>query len=159
MKNLPILAALAAVVPVNPAAAAGGAFSAFEGSWSGEGSLATASGVERLRCRIRYDVSEGGSALAMHLACASDAARLGIEADVRERGGAVSGGFTETSRNVSGSVSGAISRGRLVARVSGLGLSATLVAATEGRRQSVAITPDGGAALGVRSVSLNLSRR
>jgi hypothetical protein len=82
-----------------------------------------AEGVElRLRNGRHFGMSR-------HIAVMRDHVdRLG---HVVSEGGTLSGSWTETSRNVSGSVSGRASGGQIQARIDGAGFSASLVVSTE----------------------------
>ena len=133
-----------------------GPFAGLSGAWSGGGFLKSANGQrERLRCRANYNVSESGTRLQQSLRCASDSYRFDVNANIVSEGGTLSGSWTETSRNVSGSVSGRVSGGQIQARIDGAGFSASLVVATRGDRQSVTIEAPGHE---VSEVSVTLSR-
>ena len=133
-----------------------GPFAGLGGAWSGGGFLKSANGQrERLRCRANYNVSESGTRLQQSLRCASDSYRFDVNANIVSEGGTLSGSWTETSRNVSGSVSGRVSGGQIQARIDGAGFSASLVVATRADRQSVTIEAPGHE---VSEVSVTLSR-
>ena len=86
-------------------AQAGGAFAGMAGNWHGGGTVTLDDGSrERLRCRATYAVS--GPGMDMVLICASDAYKFDLRASVVSEAGAVSGTWSETSRNVGGSLSG-----------------------------------------------------
>ena len=75
------------------------------GNWAGGGTVTLDDGSrERLRCRASYAVA--GAQMQMTLTCASDAYKFQLNANVVDQGGAVSGSWTETSRNISGSLQG-----------------------------------------------------
>ena len=140
-----------------PAHAQQGPFTALSGSWSGGGFLTLASGQrERLRCRAIYSVTENGTRLQQSLRCASDSYRFDVNSNITSDGGTLSGNWSETSRNVSGSVSGRVNGGEIQARVDGAGFSASLVLTTHGNRQSVSIQSPGHEVTGV-SVALTKS--
>jgi hypothetical protein len=145
-----------ALVHAPPSHAQQGPFAGLSGAWSGGGFLKSANGQrERLRCRANYNVSESGTRLQQSLRCASDSYRFDVNANIVSEGGTLSGSWTETSRNVSGSVSGRVSGGQIQARIDGAGFSASLVVATRGDRQSVTIEAPGHE---VSEVSVTLSR-
>src|SRR4030081_4147490 len=82
-------------------------FAAMAGSWSGGGMLNMSDGSqEPLRCRASYDVSGTGAELHLNLRCASASYNFDLASDVQYRGGAVSGQWTEASRNASGTLEG-----------------------------------------------------
>ena len=98
-----LFGASAATSPVH--AQAGGPFAGMAGNWSGGGTVTLDDGSrERLRCRASYGVA--GAQMTMTLTCASDAYKFQLSANVVDQGGAVSGNWTETSRNISGSAAG-----------------------------------------------------
>jgi hypothetical protein len=135
---------VAAILHAAPSHAQQGPFASLSGAWSGGGFLKSASGQrERLRCRANYNESENGTRLKQSLRCASDSYRFDVNANIISEGGVLSGSWTETSRNVSGSVSGRVSGGQIQARIDGAGFSASLVVSTRGDRQSVTIEAPG----------------
>jgi hypothetical protein len=139
-----------------PSHAQQGPFAALSGSWSGGGSITLASGQrERLRCRANYNVGENGTRLQQSLRCASDSYRFDVNSNIVSEGGTLSGSWTETSRNASGSVSGRVSGGQIQARIGGAGFSARLTLNTRGDRQSVTIESPGHE---ITEVSVALTR-
>jgi hypothetical protein len=137
-------------------AAVSSPFAAMAGSWSGGGVLNTSDGnQERLRCRATYDVAGSGAELRLNLRCASQSYNFDLASDVEYRGGAISGSWTEASRNASGTLSGRASGDRIEAAARGDNFSANLSLTTRGGRQSVSIQPQG---TNVTSVSLSLDR-
>jgi hypothetical protein len=146
--TLPGSAALAA--PVSP-------FTAMAGTWAGGGVLSTTDGQqEQLRCRASYDVAGAGEQLRLNLRCASASYNFDLASDVEYRGGAISGSWSESSRNASGTISGRASGDHVEAAARGDSFSAHLSLTTRGGRQTVSIQPQGG---NITSVSLALSRR
>src|ERR1700757_2386273 len=80
-------------------------FRVMAGNWSGGGTLSMANGEqERLRCRATH--SGAGAGLRLNLRCASDSYKFDLASNVQYRGGAISGDWTEASRNASGTISG-----------------------------------------------------
>src|SRR5947207_4708719 len=125
-------------------------FAGMAGSWSGAGTITASSGVnERIRCRAKYAVLGGGRNLQQELRCASDSYKFEVSSNVVHDGVAISGVWSETTRNVSGNVSGQARAGQIQARVDGLGFSATLGVATSGNSQSVMIRPSNGEIIAV----------
>jgi hypothetical protein len=146
--TLPGSAALAA--PVSP-------FTAMAGTWSGGGVLSTTDGQqEQLRCRATYDVAGAGDQLQLNLRCASASYNFDLASEVEYRGGAISGSWSEASRNASGTLSGRAAGDRVQAAARGDNFSANLSLTTRGGRQTVSIQPQG---TNVTSVSLALNRR
>jgi hypothetical protein len=144
------LAAPAAAAPKSP-------FLAMAGTWSGAGTVTTASGVaERLRCRAVYQPAADGAALRLSLRCASESYRFDLVGTVEQRGDALSGAWQETTRNASGTVSGRISGERIEALARGGDFAARLSLVTRGDRQSVGIRSEGAEPTAAR---IELSRR
>jgi hypothetical protein len=132
-------------------------FSAMAGSWSGGGTLTTSDGMqERLRCRASYNVGGTGAELRLNLRCASESYNFDLSGDVQYQGGAISGSWSEASRNASGTISGRANGEHIEAAARGDSFSANLSLTTRGGRQSVSIRPQGTS---VTEVSLALDRR
>jgi hypothetical protein len=132
-------------------------FRELAGSWAGGGVIDMANGEqERLRCRAVYDVDGSGSAMRLNLKCASDSYNFDLSGEVEYRGGAISGEWTEASRNASGTIEGRAAGDHIEAAATGPGFSANLSLTTRGSRQTVTIRPQGS---DIRAVSLQLSRR
>lgn len=121
-----------------------GAFAGLAGSWSGVGSLTLASGAnERVRCRSTYNVDGSGDQVQLTLRCASDSYRFDLAGNVVSQGGAISGTWSEATRNVSGSLSGSASAGKIQARVDAQGFAANLYITVNGNQQGVSISSAG----------------
>ena len=144
-------------LPGNATHAAVSPFAALAGSWSGGGVLSTTDGnQERLRCRASYDVAGAGDQLRLNLRCASESYNFDLTGNVEYRGGAISGEWTEASRNASGAISGRAAGNRIEASATGPNFSADLSLTTRGNRQTVSIRPVG---TNITDVSLALDRR
>jgi hypothetical protein len=140
----------ALAAPISP-------FAAMAGSWSGGGVLSTTDGgQEQLRCRASYDVAETGAELRLKLRCASESYNFDLASEVQYRGGAISGSWSEASRNASGTLSGRAVGDRIEAAARGDSFSANLSLTTRGGQQTVSIRPEG---TNITSVSLALNRR
>ena len=139
------------------AAPAASPFAAMAGSWSGSGVLNTSDGQrEQLRCRASYDVAGSGTELRLNMRCASKSYNFDLASEAEYRGGAISGSWTETSRNASGTLSGRAIGDHIEAAARGDNFSANLSLTTRGGRQTVSIRPQG---TNVTAVSLELGRR
>ena len=79
-----------------------------------------------------------------------------LASEVEYRGGAISGEWTEASRNASGTIEGRAAGDRIEAAATGPSFSAALSLTTRGSRQTVTIRPQG---TDISTVSLELSRR
>jgi hypothetical protein len=152
--GLLLLALLFAFVPT--AQAESGPFAALEGSWSGEGNITTSGGLrERLRCRATYRAGEGGDHVRLSLRCASDSYNFDLAGDVEHRNGAISGSWTEASRNASGTISGRANGDQIEANAKGDTFSVNLSLTTRGNRQAVTIQ---SLAAEVTNVSITLNK-
>jgi hypothetical protein len=140
----------------SPAHAESGPFAGMAGVWSGGGRIDMSNGPsERIRCRARYTIGAADTVMRQHLRCASASYNINVETYVAYRGGAISGTWSETTRNVSGQLTGTARRGRIVAQVYGGAFTANLTLVTTGNSQRVTIAPQSG---DVRGVVVTLHR-
>jgi hypothetical protein len=138
------------------AAQGAGPFAGLQGNWSGGGTITLASGShERLRCRAAYE-APGGKTLALRLRCAGDSYNFDLTANLTHQGDTISGSWSETSRSLSGSISGRVSGGTIQAVASSAVFSANLTLITRGSKQSVSIRSP-GTELTDASITLNKS--
>ncbi|ANW01614.1 hypothetical protein [Bradyrhizobium icense] len=138
-------------------AASASPFAAMAGTWSGGGVLSTSDGQsEQLRCRASYDVAGRGDQLQLNLRGASQSYNFDLASEVEYRGGAISGSWSEASRNASGTLTGRAAGDHVEAAARGDNFSAHLSLTTRGGRQTVSIQPQG---TNVTAVSLALNRR
>jgi hypothetical protein len=144
-------------IGTRPAAAAAGPFAALAGSWSGEGTVMVSNGAnERIRCRATYHVDDQGRGVDLNLRCASDSYNFNLLSTVRYEGGALSGSWSETTRNASGSLSGRASGREILVSARGQSFAANLLLVTRDNRQSVSIRAIG---TDVTGADITLSRR
>jgi len=78
----------------------------------------------------------------MTLTCASDAYRFNLQANVADRGGAMSGTWSESSRNISGNLEGHGGGGNFQVVASTVGFNANISLRTVGNKQSVVMRAD-----------------
>ncbi|HEY2248342.1 MAG TPA: hypothetical protein VGH70_12920 [Bradyrhizobium sp.] len=134
-------------------AQAGGPFAGMAGNWAGGGTVTLDDGSrERLRCRASYGVA--GAQMTMTLTCASDAYRFQLNANVVDQGGAVAGSWSETSRNISGTLQGRGGGGNFDVVASTAGFNANISLRTTGNRQSISMRADSQ----FRAAAISLSR-
>jgi hypothetical protein len=118
-----------------------GPFAGMAGNWHGGGTITLDDGSrERIRCRATYKVS--GMNMNMVLTCASDAYKFNLGADVVDGGGQVSGTWTETSRNISGTLQGRGGGGNFQVVASAAGFNANISLRTSGTKQTVTMRAD-----------------
>jgi hypothetical protein len=111
------------------------------GKWAGGGTVTLDDGSnERIRCRAIYDVA--GASMSMSLTCASDAYKFNLTASVVDQGGAITGQWSETSRGITGSLSGRGGGGSFQVTAVTAGFNANIALKTTGNKQSVSIKSD-----------------
>jgi hypothetical protein len=117
-----------------------GAFAGMAGVWSGAGTVTLDDGSnERIRCRATYAVGAGGNALQQTLTCASDSYKFNLTSNVTAQGPAVTGTWSETSRNINGAIEGRSGGGVVQVVATAPGFSANISLTTRGNKQSVVI--------------------
>jgi hypothetical protein len=140
----------------SPGQAQTGPFAGMAGAWTGTGQILVADGgSERIRCRATYTVEGTGSALSQVLRCASDSYRFDLTTNVTASGSNLTGIWSETSRNVNGTLGGKISGGDISALVEANGFAASLTMRTAGNKQTIAIRSQN---TDLRGVDITLSR-
>ncbi|SIO53453.1 hypothetical protein SAMN05443247_07521 [Bradyrhizobium erythrophlei] len=128
-------------------------FAGMAGTWSGGGTVTLDDGSsERIRCRATYRVS--GPSMDMTLTCASDAYKFALQANVVDQGGAISGNWAETSRNIGGSLQGRGGGGNFQVVANAAGFNSRISLRTAGNKQTVDMSADSV----FRSVHMALSR-
>jgi hypothetical protein len=146
---------LVASLSGSPSYAQSGPFTGMAGSWSGGGTVTLDDGSsERIRCRATYAVGEGGAGLNQSLTCASDSYKFNLASNVIAEGGALSGTWSESSRGVSGTLSGHGSNGSFQVVASAPGFTANISLTTRGNKQSVVIRSESA----FRAATISLSR-
>jgi hypothetical protein len=130
-----------------------GPFAGMAGGWAGGGTVTLDDGSkERIRCRASYAVA--GPTMDMTLTCASDAYKFNLQASVVDQGGAVSGNWTESSRNIGGSLQGRGGGGNFEVVASTAGFNANISLRTVGNKQSIALRADSQ----FRAANISMSR-
>jgi hypothetical protein len=118
-----------------------GPFAPLAGSWSGAGTVTLDDGsTERIRCRAKY--APIGPTMEMSLTCASDAYKFNLGANVKAEGSAITGSWSEASRNISGSLQGRGGGGTYELIASTAGFNANIALKTSGNKQSVTMRAD-----------------
>ena len=132
-----------------------GPFAGMAGVWSGGGSVTLDDGsTERIRCRATYAVGAGGSGLQQTLTCASDSYKFNLTSNLTAQGSAVSGTWSETSRNINGAIEGRSGGGVFQVVATAPGFSANITLTTRGNKQSVVIRAESQ----FRGASISLTR-
>lgn len=131
-----------------------GPFAGMAGRWAGGGVVTLDDGSsERIRCRATYAVA--GPHMRLTLTCASDAYKFDLAGDVvAEPGGRISGSWSESSRNISGTLQGHGGNGSFEVVASTGGFNAGIALNTRGARQSISMRADSQ----FRAANISLSR-
>ena len=138
---------------VSASHAQSGPFVGFDGTWSGNGTVALSDGTtERIRCKADYKVNGNGLGLKQNLRCASDSYKFDLSSDVTSQGDRISGNWSEASRNVFGNLQGTAGGGQIDVFVEAAGFAASLTLRTSGNRQTVQISSKGE----IRGVSITM---
>ncbi|MGY0573846.1 hypothetical protein ACTGJ9_024505 [Bradyrhizobium sp. RDM12] len=130
-----------------------GPFAPMAGAWSGGGTVVLDDGsTERIRCRAKY--APIGPTMEMSLTCASDAYKFNLAANVRAEGSAITGSWSEASRNISGSLQGRGGGGNFEVVAAAAGFNANIALKTSGSKQTVTIRADSQ----FRGANISMSR-
>jgi hypothetical protein len=150
-----MVALVAASMSSTASYAQAGPFAGMAGNWSGAGTVTLDDGsTERIRCRATYAVGAGGNGLQQTLTCASDSYKFNLATNITAQGSAVSGTWTETSRNINGNLEGRSGGGNFQVVATAPGFSANIALTTRGNKQSVVIRAESQ----FKGASISLSR-
>jgi hypothetical protein len=134
----------ALMLSVSAGYAQSGPFAGFDGTWSGNGTVALSDGTtERIRCKADYKVNGNGLGLKQNLHCASDSYKFDLSSDVTSQGDRISGNWSEASRNIFGNLQGTAGGGKIDVFVEASGFAANLTLRTNGNKQTVQISSKG----------------
>src|SRR6195952_4720776 len=134
----------ALMLSVSAGYAQSGPFAGFDGTWSGNGTVALSDGTtERIRCKADYKVNGSGLGLKQNLHCASDSYKFDLSSDVTRYGDRISGNWSERSRNIFGNLQGTAGGGQIDVFVEASGFAANLNLRTNGNKQVVQISSKG----------------
>jgi hypothetical protein len=143
----------ALILSASAVQAQSGPFAGFDGSWSGNGTVALSDGsTERIRCKASYKVA--GANLKQSLHCASDSYKFDLTSDVTSQGDRISGNWSEASRNVNGELQGTAGNGQIEVFVQAAGFAASITLRTNGNKQVVQISSKGE----IRGVNITMSK-
>jgi hypothetical protein len=151
VKTAAVIAAL--VLSTSAGHAQSPPFAGLDGAWSGNGKVLLSDGSsERLRCKAEYKIDNTGLGLKQTLKCASDSYKFNLSSEVTSQGERISGQWTETSRNINGSLQGTAGSGKIDVLVEAPGFTANLLLRTTGNKQTVQINSKGD----IRAVSITM---
>jgi len=147
---------LAAAASGSPGYAQSAPFAGMAGVWSGAGIVTLGDGsTERIRCRATYAVGDNGNGLNQTLVCASDSYKFDLRADLIATQGALSGNWSEASRNITGILQGSARAGNFRVLATAPGFSADITLVTSGNAQRVSIA--GSSSFKAATISLHRS--
>ena len=145
----------ALMLSVSASHAQSGPFAGFDGTWSGNGTVALSDGTtERIRCKAGYKVNGSGLGLKQNLHCASDSYKFDLSSEVTSNGDRISGNWSERSRNIFGNLQGTAGGGQIDVFVEASGFAANLTLRTTGNKQSVSISSKGE----IRGVNITMTK-
>ena len=136
-------------------------FSNLPGKWSGTGKIRVkGQDTERLRCSATYQPrGSSGSTIVIRLACDSDSYKFELVGDFNaDSGNAISGRWTENTRNIGGSAIGKVAGDRFDLHIESSAFAANLRMVTRSDRQSVTFDAQGGGQIVDASITLNKGR-
>ena len=144
------IASLALALPVMPASAASN-LQEMGGYWTGAGKVQLANGsTETVKCVVVYKIA--GQQVRQNVRCAGQGFSFNGTAELVVDGSGVTGNWTETNRNISGSVLGTAGGGKIDVAVEAIGFSASLSLHTAGNKQTIQISSKGD----IRGVNITM---
>ncbi len=133
-------------------------FQKLEGHWSGGGTIDFSSGAqEPIKCRAVYDVLDQQNNLQLDIRCASASYNFELRGSANYNAGAVTGSWSEATRNVAGTISGNAKGDRFAITAKSVSFTASLTLTTRGDKQSVVIQSQ-EAKTSVKGASIMLQR-
>ena len=140
------------------AASSANPFAELAGSWSGSGIIDLSNGKhEPIKCRASYDVLEEQNKLQLNIRCASDSYNFDLRGSATYAAGAISGTWSESTRNAAGTLSGNVEGSGFQVIAKGPTFTANLNLATRGDKQSVTIKSQDAQA-NVQGATITLQR-
>ena len=134
-------------------------FQRLAGQWSGSGTIELAGGGrEPIKCRAAYDVLESQKNLQLNIRCASESYSFDLRASATYSAGAISGSWSESTRDAAGTISGKAEGNRFEVMAKGPTFSAGLTLITRGDKQTVEIRSQSDQA-SVKGATINLTRK
>lgn len=126
------------------------------GYWSGSGSVVLSSGnTERVKCQVFYKASEGNTQIRQTMRCASTDYSINSLAELRVKGGQVTGSWEEKTYSAKGDVTGRFTGEGFTLTIQGANFTAAMHVTLSNCKQSISISPKG---LDVTRVSIGLAK-
>jgi hypothetical protein len=136
------------------AIAADGPLAHFAGNYTGNGKITVKDGTsERIRCRSTNTAT--GSGLNLSMRCASDSYKFDLGSELTASGNEISGSWNETTRGVTGSLSGRINGSTIQATANAVGVTAGIAIHSSAHSLSVSIRSPGSE---VSEVSVSMAK-
>ena len=133
-------------------------FGQLAGNWSGSGTIDLSSGRhEPIKCRASYDVLEEQNKLQLNIHCASDSYNFDLRGSATYAAGAITGNWSESTRNAAGTLSGKVEGVGFQVVAKGPTFTANLNLVTRGDKQSVTIKSQ-DAQVEVQGMTITLQR-
>jgi hypothetical protein len=128
-------------------------FTALPGLWKGEGRLGFKDGkIENVTCRATYFLAETKSDLTQNIRCASASGKIEVKSAVTESAGVLSGTWNEVMYNMSGELTGEVTKSGFRVGVKGGDLNATMDIIVKESRQIIEIHFNSSTLLGLTLV-------
>jgi hypothetical protein len=129
------------------------------GQWSGSGTIDLADGSrEPIRCRASYDVLDQERNVQLNIRCASQSYNFDLRGSANYAGGAITGTWSESTRNAAGTIAGKAHGGQFEVVASAPSFTASLTLVTRGDRQAVTIRSQNAESTTIKAVSITLRR-
>ncbi len=114
-------------------------FERLAGHWTGTGTIELDRGSEPIKCRASYDVLGEQSKMQLDIRCASDSYNFDLQGSATYSAGAISGNWSEATRNAAGTISGKADGDRFEVVAKSSAFTAELSLITRGDKQLVQI--------------------
>jgi hypothetical protein len=136
---------------------AGTPFAGLSGAWAGAGRITMSDGSsEPIKCRATYTANPAGTKLDQVLRCASDSYKFNVKSSVHADGTSLSGQWTETTYNLTGTFTGAVKGNKIEGKVRGSGLMIGVALVADGNQQQARFLSQGTE---MREVRISLTKR
>ncbi len=131
--------AISATLP-RAGAAEPSTLAALAGRWVGEGRLGIKDNPpESVKCRATYFVEGGEASLKQNIRCATAGGSIEVKSEIANSAGALTGAWSETIHNLSGTLAGEMKPNGIHINVKGDGLNANMDIVVQSNKQIVEI--------------------
>lgn len=123
------------------------------GRWVGEGFLGVKDGKsESVKCRVTYIPAESANHLRQTVRCASAGGSIEVQSHIVHSAGAITGSWSELTRNMRGDLSGKVTPRGFQVMVTGTDLSAHMNVVINGSKQIIEIQFNNSSLIGLTLV-------